>query len=78
MGNVGKGGRNLVTGVTGGVGDGVTKLGKGEVLGGLGSTVGGLGTALGGFASGIAGYDKEEQEIQDLKAKKEQEQLGMK
>ena len=30
-------------GVTGGVGDGVGKLGKGDVIGGVGSTVGGVG-----------------------------------
>ena len=29
--------------MTGGVGDGVGKLGKGDVIGGVGSTVGGVG-----------------------------------
>lgn len=34
---------DTVSGVTGGVGDGVGKLGKGDVIGGVGSTVGGVG-----------------------------------
>jgi hypothetical protein len=54
--NVGKGTGNLVTGITTGVGDGVTKLGKGDVLGSLGSIGGGLGRGVGGLATGIAGY----------------------
>ena len=33
---------DTVTGVTGGVGEGVGKIGKGDVIGGVGSTVGGV------------------------------------
>ena len=43
---------DTVTGVTGGVGDGVGKLGKGDVVGGVGSTLGGVGKGVGGLASG--------------------------
>ena len=43
MSGVTKGAGDTVTNVTGGVGDGVGKLGKGDVVGGLGSTVGGVG-----------------------------------
>jgi hypothetical protein len=35
------------------LGDGVGKLGKGDVIGGLGSTVGGLGKGVGGLYSGV-------------------------
>ena len=56
--NVGKGTGNLVTGVTTGLGDGVAKLGKGDVLGSLGSIGGGLGRGVGGLATGIAGYGR--------------------
>lgn len=56
--NVGKGTGNLVTGVTTGVGDGLTKLGKGDVLGSLGSIGGGLGRGVGGLATGVAGYGR--------------------
>jgi hypothetical protein len=55
---LGKGTGNLVTGVTTGVGDGVTKLGKGDVLGSLGAIGGGLGQGVGGLATGIAGYGR--------------------
>jgi hypothetical protein len=44
--------------VTTGVGDGVTKLGKGDVIGSLGSIGGGLGRGVGGLATGIAGYGR--------------------
>lgn len=43
MSGVTKGAGDTVTNVTGGVGDGVGKLGKGDLVGGLGSTVGGVG-----------------------------------
>ena len=56
--NVGKGTGNLVTGVTTGVGDGVTKLGKGDILGSVGSIGEGLGRGVGGLATGIAGYGR--------------------
>jgi hypothetical protein len=47
-----KGVGDTVSGVTGGLGEGVGKLGKGDVVGGLGSTVGGVGKGVGGLASG--------------------------
>ncbi|KAI6868487.1 hypothetical protein KC318_g19164, partial [Hortaea werneckii] len=50
-----KGVGDTVSGVTGGLGDGVGKLGQGDVVGGLGSTVGGVGKGVGGLASGIWG-----------------------
>jgi hypothetical protein len=55
---LGKGSGNLVTGVTTGVGDGVTKLGQGDILGSLGAFGGGLGQGVSGLATGIAGYGR--------------------
>lgn len=41
--------------MTGGVGDGVGKLGKGDVMGGVSSTVGGVGQGVSNLGSGIWG-----------------------
>jgi hypothetical protein len=49
---------NLVNGVTTGVGDGVTKLGRGDLLGTVGAIGGGLQQGVGGLATGIAGYGR--------------------
>lgn len=40
------------------MGDGVTELGKGDVLGSLGAIGGGVGRGVGGLATGIAGYGR--------------------
>jgi hypothetical protein len=42
-----------MTEVTGGVGDGVAKMGKGNVIGGVGSTVGGVGKGVYGLGKGL-------------------------
>jgi len=51
---VGKGVSAGVSGITGGLGEGVEKLGKGDVIGGLGSTVSGVvGGGVGGLLGGV-------------------------
>ena len=47
--------------ITSGVGDGVTKLGKGDVIGGVGSTLGGVGKGVGGLLGGIKGYGEDKE-----------------
>jgi hypothetical protein len=42
-----------MTEVTGGVGDGVSEIGKGNVIGGVGSTVGGVGKGVYGLGKGL-------------------------
>lgn len=44
-----------VGGITGGLGDGVGKIGKGDVAGGLSSALGGVYNGLGGLAGGVLG-----------------------
>jgi hypothetical protein len=56
--NIGRGTGNLVSETTGGLGDGVSKLSKGDVLGGLGTTVGGVGKGVYGLGSGLFGAGK--------------------
>lgn len=48
-----KGVGGTVSGITGGLGEGVGKLGKGDVIGTGTSVVGGVGKGLGNLGSGI-------------------------
>lgn len=58
-----QGAGDAVGGITGGLGEGVSRLGKGDPLGGLTSTVGGVqkgvGGLLGGVLRGVQGKDEE-------------------
>jgi hypothetical protein len=44
-----------LTEVTGGVGDGVEKIGQGNVIGGVSSTLGGVGKGVYGLGRGVWG-----------------------
>jgi len=60
--NLGTGTGNLVSETTGGLGDGVQKLTKGDVVGGLGSVGGAVPKGLYGLGTGLLGIGKEKEE----------------
>ena len=50
---------NAVGSITGGLGDGVGKLGKGDFVGGVGSIGGGVQKGVGGLLGGVFGGGQE-------------------